>query len=65
MSDDVKTEIFRSTATIYKSGSGHPFAPGADVPLHPDHAEDFRKGGLEQPKRVQEPVPTPLKKAEK
>lgn len=56
MPDDVKHETFVSTATIYKPGSGHPFPPGSEVPLHPDHAADFRKAGLEQPKTVQEPV---------
>lgn len=55
MPEDVKHETFVSTATIYKSGSGLPFPPGSEVTLHPDHASDFRKAGLEQPK-VPEPV---------
>lgn len=62
MPDDVKHETFISTATIYKSGSGQPFPPGSEVTLHPDHATDFRKAGLEQPKLVQKPVLTPDKK---
>jgi hypothetical protein len=48
MSDDTKHEVFVSTATIYKSGVGQPFPPGSEVTLHQDHAESFRKAGLEQ-----------------
>lgn len=48
MPDSPKAETFVSTATIYKPGSGHPFPPGSPVDLHPDHAELFRKAGLEQ-----------------
>ena len=57
MPEDVKHETFVSTAIIYKPGAGQPFPPGSEVTLHPDHAADFRKAGLEQPKAVQEPVP--------
>jgi hypothetical protein len=56
MPDDPKHETFVSTATIYKPGTGLPFAPGSEVTLHPDHAAEFRKAGLEQPKPIQEPV---------
>jgi hypothetical protein len=47
MPSDDKHETFVSTATIYKSGSGHPFPPGSEVTLHSDHAADLRKAGLE------------------
>jgi hypothetical protein len=57
MPEDVKHETFVSTATIYKSGTGQPFPPGSEVNLHPDHAADFRKAGLEhKPEKTKAPV---------
>lgn len=53
---DQKHEIFVSTATIYKPGTGHPFAPGSPVPLHPDHAAAFRAADLEK-----KPIPVASK----
>lgn len=48
MAEQVKDVPFVSTATIYLPGGGHPFPPGSTVSLHPDHASEFRKHGIER-----------------
>lgn len=47
MADEPKKETFVSTGTIYKGGMVDGFAPGTEVELHSEHAEQLRAAGLE------------------